>query len=39
MFVYDKNNLFEYKDTYESGEIRGIMKYYNTLISKTLFPI
>ncbi|MAI76135.1 MAG: hypothetical protein CBC25_02915 [Pelagibacteraceae bacterium TMED65] len=39
MFVYDKNNLFEYKDTYESGEIRGIMKYYNTLISKTLFDI
>ena len=39
LFVFDNNNLFEYHDTYESGEIRSVMKYYNTLISKTLFDM
>ena len=39
LHIFENGKLFEYPDSYESGEIRSVMKYYNTLISKTLFDI
>ena len=39
LYIFENGKLFEYPDSYESGEIRSVMKYYNTLISKTLFDI
>ena len=39
LLIYNKGKLHEYKDSYNTQEIRVILENYNTIISKTLFDI
>ena len=39
LLIYNKGKLHEYKDSYNTQEIRVILANYNTIISKTLFDI
>ena len=39
LLIYNKGKLHEYKDSYNTQEIRVILENYNQIISKTLFDI
>ncbi len=39
LLIYNKGKLFEYRDSYDTQEIRVILENYNKIISKTLFDI
>lgn len=39
LLIYNKGKLYEYKDSYDTQEIRVVLENYNKIISKTLFDI
>ena len=39
LLIYNKGKLYEYKDSYDTQEIRVILENYNKIIAKTLFDI
>ena len=39
LLIYNKGKLYEYKDSYDTQEMRVVLENYNKIISKTLFDI